>query len=352
MEEDSDCATKRKNDSDDPSVHWERYQQSHQKRVKQVEEEKDKHQNEIATMNSVIGASGNISDDDIIEIDAGGKIIRALRSTLCLAPDTMFTYMFSGRWEESLKRDDNGRVFLDHDPEFIEIIVNFLRKSKIKDPTEPVQSPKIKRGKKKDFDDLLRYFGLTDFFSSPSPQNTLDIAEIDVVQPHGSSIVVTKCEKKIQFSQDSPEGNAYFVACKPSLNSSGEGCFWKVTIDTLPDNLVMLLGLGIIGNLNASRSRNTDSTFYGWRSRLVWTNGSAEGRDSDFTGFSQGECLYFHLKSNKLTMFSVEKNRKLVIDMVTTSDAYYYIYFNLYVVGTKISLEPLNEDEQKFMLEK
>ena len=142
-----------------------------------MEEEKDKLQNEIVTMNSVIGASANVSDDDIIEIDVGGKVIRALRSTLCLAPDTMFTYMFSGRWEESLKRDDNGRIFLDHDPEFIEIIVNFLRKSKIKDPIEPVRPPKVICDKKKDFDDLLRYFGLTDFFNPcPCPQFTLDIA--------------------------------------------------------------------------------------------------------------------------------------------------------------------------------
>ena len=55
------------------------------------------------TMNSVIGGRRGESsitdivaaDDDVIEIDAGGKIIRALRSTLTLAPDTMFTFMFS-----------------------------------------------------------------------------------------------------------------------------------------------------------------------------------------------------------------------------------------------------------------
>ena len=76
-----------------------------------------------STMNSVIGGRRGESsitdiiaaadDDDVIEIDAGGKIIRALRSTLTLAPDTMFTFMFSGRWEESLTRHNN-RVFLDH----------------------------------------------------------------------------------------------------------------------------------------------------------------------------------------------------------------------------------------------
>ena len=348
MEGESDRGMKRISDSDDPSVHWERCQKSHQKRVEQMEEEKDKLQNEIATMNSVIGASANVSDDDIIEIDVGGKVIRALRSTLCLAPGTMFTYMFSGRWEESLKRDDNGRIFLDHDPEFIEIIVNFLRKSKIKDPTEPVRSPEIKYEKKKDFDDLLRYFGLASFLNL-SPQSTLDIAEIDVVQPHGTSVVVSKSETKIRFSKDAPVQDNYFVACKPSLNSSGEGIFWKITIDTLNPAHHWLF-LGIIGNLNPSIfSSWKDSTAYGLGGECAVKNGIYE--DSTIERLSQGDCIYFHLKSNKLTMFNAEKNLKTVIDIDTTVSDTYYINFNFYNPDTKISLEPLTEDECERMLE-
>ena len=74
-----------------------------------MQEVKDNLQNEIETMNN----STTSNDDDIIEINAGGKMISARRSTLTLAPDTMFTFMFSGRWEESLTRHNN-RVFLDH----------------------------------------------------------------------------------------------------------------------------------------------------------------------------------------------------------------------------------------------
>jgi hypothetical protein len=187
-------------DDDDPSVHWERCQQSHKKRVKKMKEQKDKLENEIATMNSMIGGGRrggessitdiNIAaaDDDVIEIDAGGKIIRALRSTLTLAPDTMFTFMFSGRWEESLKRH-NDRVILDHDPELIEIIINFLRMKKIEDPSMKaiLRSPKIHVDKKENFDSLLRYFGLTDFFYPPRLQHhhhELDIAKINAVQSH------------------------------------------------------------------------------------------------------------------------------------------------------------------------
>ena len=119
-----------------------------------MQEEKDNLQNEIETMNnSTVDSAATSNDDPIIEIDAGGKIIRALRSTLTLAPDTMFTFMFSGRWEESLTRHNN-RVFLDHDPELIEIIINFLRMKKIEDPAIPIRSPKVHVDKKENFEYL------------------------------------------------------------------------------------------------------------------------------------------------------------------------------------------------------
>jgi hypothetical protein len=359
-------------DEIDPSVHWERCQQSHKKRVKQMKEEKDKLQNEISTMNSVIGVGGANANktgdgdgdgdgdddgggdgggDDVIEIDAGGKIIRALRSTLTLAPDTMFTFMFSRRWEESLIRHDN-RVFLDHDPELIEIIINFLRMKKIEDPTNPVQSPTVRIEKKNDFDYILRYFGLTDFFYPPPPppkikNGLLDIAKIEVVQPHdndGLSTVVTKNEKKIQFSH---YGNGYhFLACKPTLISSGEGSFWKVTIDALRARDGSCFFLGIIGNLNASKESLSDSTAHGWSSDgSVWKNGLPQHEICSV--FTEGEFFYLHLKANTLTMFRVKTKQKFVIDInisipSSTNNEQYYIHFNFIGPGTKISLEPAN----------
>lgn len=74
-------------------------------------------------MDSVSAATSDVSNDDIIEINAGGKFISVLRSTLyVVAPNKKFAYMFSGRWEGTLIRDDNGRVFLDHDSQLIKII--------------------------------------------------------------------------------------------------------------------------------------------------------------------------------------------------------------------------------------
>ena len=93
-------------DDDEAIVLWKKLQETQRKKMKHLEAETEQLQHEKDTMlQSVMVASassprGNttastIHDDDIIEIDAGGKILRALRSTLTLPSNTMWSYMFS-----------------------------------------------------------------------------------------------------------------------------------------------------------------------------------------------------------------------------------------------------------------
>ena len=343
--------------ADDPIVHWERFQDSGRKKMKlmqdekeKLETEKEKLQKELDTMHSLVATAANVSDDDIIEINAGGKIIAVLRSTLTVVPDTVFAYMFSGRWEGSLKRDSNGRIFLNNDPELIKIIINYLRTKAIEDPSsnKVIVCPKIPEGKEQAFEVLLNYFGLTDFFFPPSVSYSLDINNIDVVKSNGSGIDVTKSENTIHFMKSRNDGHHEIVVCKPTLDSSGEGSFWKVTIDTLPSAYVFL---GIIGNLDVSNSEisYSDPTCYGWTSN-AYQGGTPKTGESSHIAFTQGECLHFHLKANKITMFRVQKDQKLTIDVPTTEHAY-YIHFNMYFKGTKLMLEPLDEEERvRFLL--
>ena len=53
-----------------------------------------------------------ISDDDIIAINAGGRMIQATRRTLCLAEGSKFSDMFSGDQDDALNRD-KGKYYLD-----------------------------------------------------------------------------------------------------------------------------------------------------------------------------------------------------------------------------------------------
>ena len=92
-------------DDDEATVLWKKLKETQHKKMKQLEEETEQLQNGKDTMlNSVMlvasaaspaGTNTAIPDDDIITVNTGGKLITALRSTLTLPSNTMWSYMFS-----------------------------------------------------------------------------------------------------------------------------------------------------------------------------------------------------------------------------------------------------------------
>eukprot|EP00957_Ditylum_brightwellii_P211804 15366619-Ditylum_brightwellii.AAC.1 len=47
----------------------------------------------------------NATDDDFIEINAGGRVITARRGTFTYQKGTMLEAMFSGHWDKEIQRD-------------------------------------------------------------------------------------------------------------------------------------------------------------------------------------------------------------------------------------------------------
>lgn len=175
----------------------------------------------------------------------------------------------------------------------------------------------------------------------------MDIDNIVVVKSDVSSIDVFKSESKIQFYRDSDTRYEYehqHVICQPSLDSSGEGAFWKVTIDHMGDDGWIFCG--IIGNLNSTNFSHIDSTSYGV-TPLGVCRGRSYKNDCDWNGFDQGDYIYFKFKSNKLTMYSVGKDKKFEMDIPRTGNA--YIHFNL-ARDTKVALSSLEEERHKYLL--
>ena len=211
----------------------------------------------------------------------------------------------SGRWDESLKRDSDGRIFLDYDYELIAIIVNHFREKKIEDPSNPVKSPYVSPHKKESFHRLLQYFGLVDYFNPPSSSTTMVFSRNNF-KPHdgGHYITVTENDNKTVKLVYKVATNAHHgVACTDELDPSGEGCFWKVNLDSLQK--VSHFFLGILGNLNLKYYIPTDGTSFGWDGNgNVFRKGKST-KNEGWTGFDDGECLYFHFKSNKLSMHSL-----------------------------------------------
>eukprot|EP00984_Skeletonema_dohrnii_P021397 scaffold10679_cov99-Skeletonema_dohrnii-CCMP3373.AAC.2 len=71
-------------------------------------------------------ANDDVTDEDIIEINAGGKIIATRRRALTQLKGTRLEALFSGRWDKKLLRDRSGRVLLDVNSDCFQAIVVFL----------------------------------------------------------------------------------------------------------------------------------------------------------------------------------------------------------------------------------
>lgn len=102
-----------------------------------------------------------ISDDDILDINAGGDIIRVSRGTMTQIEDTVLEAIFSGRWDKRLQRDGSGRIFLDVNPKCFRCIIDYLNERKIVPPDEPLRPPSMNDEHHKSLGCLCKAFGLT-----------------------------------------------------------------------------------------------------------------------------------------------------------------------------------------------
>ena len=106
--------------------------------------------------------AADVSDDDIIHLNIGGQKLTTARSTLCQVQGSLLATMFSGRWEDSLKRDEDGAVFFDFNPLYFGFILDYLRAKKIATPESPAPLPKVPDDQMKHFTNLVEYLGLAD----------------------------------------------------------------------------------------------------------------------------------------------------------------------------------------------
>ena len=94
-----------------------------------------------------------------------------------------------------------------------------------------------------------------------------------------------------------------------------------------------------------------DPTSFGWAgTKEVYIAGANHSGESGWSGFTQGQCLYFRFCNNRLSMCSVTKDRIFTIDNVSVTEP--YIHFNFFDNTTKLALSPLSEDEHEAFMSK
>ena len=121
-----------------------------------------------------------VSDDDIIHLNVGGQKFSTTRATLCQVEGSLLATMFNGRWEDRVKRDKDGVVFFDFNPEHFGWILDYLRVKKISSPENPAVLAEVPKNQMKNFNTLLEYLGLSDEIRPTSPIEVMQNEKFNV----------------------------------------------------------------------------------------------------------------------------------------------------------------------------
>ena len=171
-----------------------------------------------------------VSDDDIINLNVGGKKMTTKRSTLCQVQGSLLASMFSGRWEDSLARDEDGRIFFDFNPQYFVYILDYLRARTIATAENPAS--KVAEDQVKHFSNLVEYLGLGDEISPPV------IVPPDKFNLHSTGVTLQEdCKVAVH---DSTSGHKYVLG----ENTYQQGIVRrKLKIESFQSHNWMLVGV-------------------------------------------------------------------------------------------------------------
>lgn len=139
---------------------------------------------------------------DTVKLNIGGQaFVETRRTTLCQCPDSLLCSLVSGRWENQISYDGEGRIFIDFSPDAFLPLLRFMREIQLAAPDEPVDSPMVPVCAHGEFDHMSRFFGVEKFICS----KTARTLESDSARK-GLAVVVN--------------GNRVSNTCTPNANSS------------------------------------------------------------------------------------------------------------------------------------
>ena len=135
-----------------------------------------------------------VSDDDIIHLNVGGQKFSTTRATLCQVQGSLLATMFNGRWEDRVKRDKDGVVFFDFNPEYFSWILDYLRAKKISSPENPAVLAEVPKNQMKNFNSLLEYLGLSDEILPTPPSEKFNVRSSGITAQENGKVAVNDSE--------------------------------------------------------------------------------------------------------------------------------------------------------------
>ena len=120
-------------------------------------------------------ANGNteVSDDDLLEINAGGRVIAVKRATMTQIPGSRLEAMFCGRWDKMLARDSSGRIFLDVNSDCFLAIVDYMNELAISSEDELPTPPTVEDELQHILAHQMKMFGLSDALAPQIDSNII-----------------------------------------------------------------------------------------------------------------------------------------------------------------------------------
>ena len=224
-----------------------------------IEKEREKMKAEVEAYNAEKERMQTVSvrDDDIIHLDVSGLKLKTTRSTLCQVEGSLLASMFSGRWEDSVQRDQDGAVFLDVNPQHFTVILDYLRVKKIASPENPAPLPNVPEDQLKEFNILVEYLGLKDELVST------EIVRSEKFNLHSDG--VTLQEDGQVALHDSNNDNRYILG----ENVYNQGIVHiKLKLETFDNRYYMFAGI-VKGDIDITVQKNDHSSewlgSYGWQ---------------------------------------------------------------------------------------
>jgi hypothetical protein len=194
-----------------------------------------------------------VSDNDIIHLNVGGHKLTTKRSTLCQVEGSLLASMFSGRWEDSLERDQDGAVFFDFNPQYFLVILDYLRAKKIATPENPAPLPKVAEDQAKNFNNLLEYLGLSDEIvpAGTVPREKFDAHSPGVILEEGGEVTVHCSDRKFEYVL----GNNIYQQGIAHL---------KMKLESFKDNYWMFFGIAKADVVPPNNNSYEWPDSYGW----------------------------------------------------------------------------------------
>ena len=273
-----------------------------------------------------------VNNDDIVQLNFGGQKFTTTRFTLRQVNGSLLATMFSRDWKHGLKRDQDGAVVLDFNPEHFGWILNYLRAMKISTPEKLPVFRKVPNDEIKNFNTLLKYLGLAD-----------EIVLVQNERFHKHSSKVSLQENGRVAVHDSTQGHSYVLG--KIVYQHGTVRF-KVKLESFQNNNWILVGI-LKADVVPGGVRS-----YGWTGSYGWAlgghgsmykNGVGQGRGPWNRLSKQGDTLKLILDcdSDKLSLHLPTGQQ---YQMVIPSSQSWRLHVNLYGANDKIRIVEVVQD--------